>query len=195
MHLPEGKGSVIRSLGEDARKTFVVGRLHGRARMVATSRRKRMVAHNIADTPSLLAVMVRRRPFFQEDPLIMFLTLGLYVMPPNKVEVEPYFVVAALIGRAQAQDFMRNGESTMMQYFPVPIGFRRFKEPTNFSLVARNRSGSPQRCGAGRHRQGAVGKGFFDGTDIVPVVTPPRSTVGCHRKPGPHFRQASLHEL
>ena len=109
MHLPEGNCSVIRSLGGDARKTLVVGRLHGRARMVAISRRKRMVAHTIADTPSLLAVMVRRRPFFQEDPLIMFLTLGLYLMPPDKVEVEPCFVVAALIGRAQAQDFIKNG--------------------------------------------------------------------------------------
>ena len=66
------------------------------------------------------AVMVRRRPFFQEDPLIMFLTLGLYVMPPDKVDVEPCFVVAALIGRAQAQDFMRNGESTIKPYLPVP---------------------------------------------------------------------------
>ena len=62
-----------------------------------------MVAQNIADAPSFLAVMVRRRPFFQEDPLIMFLTLGLYVMPPHKTQVEPRFVVAALIGRAQAQ--------------------------------------------------------------------------------------------
>ena len=67
-----------------------------------------MVAHNLTDTLPLLAVMVRRRPFFQEDPLIMFLTLGLYVMPPDKVEVEPCFVVAALIGGAQAQNFTRN---------------------------------------------------------------------------------------
>ena len=91
MHLSEGRGSVIRSLGEDARKTLVVSSSHGRARMVATSRRKPMVAHNITDAPSLLADVVRRRPFFQEDPLIMFLTLGLYVMSPDKVEVEPCF--------------------------------------------------------------------------------------------------------
>ena len=60
---------------------------------------------NIADVPFLFAVIVRRRPFFQEDPSIMFLTLGLYIMPPDKVEVEPCFVVAALISRAQAQGF------------------------------------------------------------------------------------------
>ena len=80
--ISEGKGSVIRSLGEDVR--VVLGE---RRRMVVTSRRKRMVAHNIIGTPVLLAVMVRRRPFFQEDPLIMFLRLELYVMPPHKVEV------------------------------------------------------------------------------------------------------------
>ena len=95
------KGSVIRSLGEDARKTSDVGRSHGHARMVA---------HDIAEMPSFLAVMVRRLPFFWEDLLVMFLTLGLYVMPIDKVEVEPRFVVAALIGRAQAQDFMVNGK-------------------------------------------------------------------------------------
>ena len=84
---------------------LVVGRTHGRARMVAISRRKRMVAQNIADVPFLFSVIVRRRPLFQEDPSIMFLTLGLYIMPPDKVEVEPCFVVAALISPAQAQGF------------------------------------------------------------------------------------------
>ena len=46
-----------------------------------------MVAHDIADTPSLLAANVRRRPFFQEDPLITLLTLERNVMPPDEVEV------------------------------------------------------------------------------------------------------------
>ena len=56
-------------------------------------RRERMVAHDIAH-------MVRRRPFFQVDLLDMFLTLRLNVLPIDKVEVEPRFVVAALIGGA-----------------------------------------------------------------------------------------------
>ena len=55
-----------------------------------------MVAHNVSDVSLSLAVMVRRRPFFQEDLLIMFLTLVLNVLPIDKVEVEPRFVVAAL---------------------------------------------------------------------------------------------------
>ena len=39
------KGSVIKSLGEDTRVAHVVVVLNERARMVAMSRRKRMVAH------------------------------------------------------------------------------------------------------------------------------------------------------
>ena len=40
-------------------------------RVVAMSRRERMVAHDIADAPCLLAVMVRRRTFFQENSSIL----------------------------------------------------------------------------------------------------------------------------
>ena len=103
----------------------------------------------------------------------MFLTLGLFIVSPDKVEVEPCFVVAALIGRAQAQDFVRNGESTVKPNFPMLIRFRRFKKPTNVSPAAWDRPGSPQWWRVGRQRQSAVGKGLFDGTDIVPVVAPP----------------------
>ena len=135
-------GSVTRSLGEDTHVALVVGRTHERARMVAISRRrKRMVAPSIADVPFLFAVMVRRRTFFQKDPSIMFLTLWLYIMPPDKVEVEPCFVVAALISRAQAQGVMRNGERTVKPNFPVPIRFRRFQEPTGDHLASSVSSG------------------------------------------------------
>ena len=113
-------GMVIRSLGENTRKARVVGRTHGRARMVATSRRKRMVAHNITDVHLLFAVMVRRRTFFQEDPAIVFLTLELFIVPPNKVEVEPCFVVAALISQADAKSFTRNGKCAMLTNFQCP---------------------------------------------------------------------------
>ena len=181
-------GNVIRSLGEDARIALVEGRTHGRARMVTMSRRKRMVAHNIADTPAFLAVMVRRRPFFQETPLTN-------IMPPDKVEVEPCIVVAALIIRAQAQGIARDRESTMKAHQPLSIGFRPFKKPTNVSPIARNRSGSPQWCGAGRHRQKAVSKGFFDSTDVVPVVALPCSTVEVTSNQVHIFCQTSQHEL
>ena len=79
--------------------------------MVAIPRRKRMVAHNIVDVPLLFAVIVRRKRFFQEDPSIVFLTLGLFIVPPYKVEVELFFVVAALIGRADAKSFQCRSDS------------------------------------------------------------------------------------
>ena len=66
------------------RTASVVGRTHGCARTVAMSRRKRLVAQNIADVPLLFAVMVRRRTFSQQDPSIEFLTLGLLVISPTK---------------------------------------------------------------------------------------------------------------
>ena len=94
--------------------------LNGRARMVAISRRKRMVAHNITDVSFLFAVMVRRRTFFQEDPSIVFLTVGQFLAPPDKVEVEPCFAVAALIRRADAKSFMVNGKCSVKPNFPVP---------------------------------------------------------------------------
>ena len=103
--------------------------------MVSISRRKRMVAHNHTDTPAFPAVTERQRPFFQESPVTMFLTLGLKIMLSDKVEVEPCFVVAALIIRSQAQDIARDRESTMKPYLPIPICIRRFKEPTNAQLT------------------------------------------------------------
>ena len=75
--------------------------------------------------------------------MIMFLTQGLYVMPPDNVEVEPCFVMAALIGRAQALHIAVNREGTMKPYFPLSIAFRRFQKPTHVSPIARNRSRSP----------------------------------------------------
>ena len=136
-----------------------------------------MVAHHVADVSVVLAVMVRRRTFFQWDPSVVFLTLTvwLFVAPSNKVKVEPDIMMATLVDRVKAPDFTRNGESTMKSYFPVPIGFRRLKEPTNFTPIASDPSGSPQWSGSRRHRQSEVGDGLFHGTDIVPVAAQLRS--------------------
>ena len=120
-----------------------------------------MVAHNLTDTPAFPVVMVRRRPFFQENLLTRFLTLGLYIMPSDKVEVESCSAVAALIIRAQGQDITVNREGAMKPYLPLSIGFGRLKKTTLVSPIARNRSWSPQWCGAGRQRQSAVSKGLL----------------------------------
>ena len=95
---------------------------------------------------------VLNRSSFQKRPSVYNWnpgTLGLYIMQPDKVEVEPCFVVAALIIRAQAQDIAVNRESTMKPYLPLSIRFRRFKKPTHVSPIARNRSGSHNGVGPG----------------------------------------------
>ena len=107
----------------------------------------------------------------------MFLTLRLFVSPFDKVKVEPGFVMATLVSRADTKSFMVNGECAVQTNFPVPIRFRRFKESTNVRPLTWNSSRSPQRCGAWRHRQSAVSKGLFNGTDVVPVVASPCSPV------------------
>ena len=72
--------------------------------MVAKSRRKRMVAHNIAVGSLLFAVMVHRRNFFQEDPVTKCLTLELSVMPP-KQRRGGAMLRGVLIGLPDAQSF------------------------------------------------------------------------------------------
>ena len=142
-------------------RTYALFALKGRRITYVTSakgrllRRQRMVAHNVADVPFVSAVMLRRRTFFQEDPSIVFLTVRLFVVPPDKVEVEPGFVVAALISRADTKSFMENGECAVKPNFP-----------TNVSPLAWNRSRSSQWCGAKRHRQCTGSKGLFNDTNI-----------------------------
>ena len=62
------KASVIESLGEDVRVPHVTVRP---VRMVQMSRKKRMVADEIADAPFLLAVVVPHRTFIQENSSIV----------------------------------------------------------------------------------------------------------------------------
>ena len=60
---------------------------------------------------------------------------------------------------------------------PLSIRIRRFGESTNVRPLTWKCSRTPQRCGAGRHRQSAVSKGLFFDTKIVAVVASPRSPV------------------
>ena len=73
-----------------------------------------MVAHNVADVSFVLAVMVRRRTFFQEDPSIVFLTVWPFVAPFDEVEMESGFMMATLVSRADTKSFMGNGECAVL---------------------------------------------------------------------------------
>ena len=64
--------SVIGSLREDVQ---VSHRIDERVRMVPRSRRERMVAHDIADGPFLLAVLVLRRTPFEWNSSVRFFVM------------------------------------------------------------------------------------------------------------------------
>ena len=63
---------------------------------------------------------------------------------------EPYLVMAALIGLADAWSFVRNGECTMLTYFPSFLSIWGVEESTHLCPHTRNRT---------------VGKGLFNDTD------------------------------
>ena len=72
--------------------------------------------------------MVRRRAFFQEDSSIVLFVVRLFVAPIDKVEVEPGFVMATLVSRADTMSFVVNGECSVLTNFPLSIRIRRFEE-------------------------------------------------------------------
>ena len=80
-----------------------------------------MVAHDFTDTPFLMPIGTCRRTLFEESSSIMFFVMSLSAAPIDEFKVEPCLVVEALIGMAQAQSFVCDGESTMNSYIPIPI--------------------------------------------------------------------------
>ena len=121
----------------------------------------------------------------QKDPSIMFLTVRLFTAPPGKVGVEPCFVVAALIGRADAKSFPGNGECAVKPNFPVPVRFRCFKES-----LAWNRSKSHNGVGPG-----GFGKAKASSMVLMLFLLSHRHAAQLKsQSPSPPFRQASLHE-
>ena len=131
-------------------------------------RRERMVAHDIADASFLLAVMARRRTFFQENS--------------SERDVIERCANRRIRGGAMFRggSFDRSGAGLELY-----VGWRKRRE-VGLSSSARTRAasgtrtrrpsclesnlGSPQWCMARRWLQRAVRKGLFNDTDIVTVV-------------------------
>ena len=88
-----------------------------------------MVAHNVADVSLLFPLMVRRRAFFQEDLSIVSFAVWLFVARPYKVEVEPGFVVATLVSRADTKSFMVTGECAVLSNFHCPSELGGLRKP------------------------------------------------------------------
>ena len=83
--------------------------------------------------------------------------------------VKPYLVTAALIGLLDAQSIVANGECAVLPYSPTLVRVWGLDKPTHVSPRSRHRPGTPQWCGARRHRQVTIGESFFDDTDIVGI--------------------------
>ena len=75
-------------------------------------------------------------------------------------------------------EFMRDGASAVKSDFPVLVRPGRLQEPAHVGPASWDRSRSRQRCRARRRWQGAVHKGFLNGTDVVPIAAPPRCPIG-----------------
>ena len=122
-------------------------------------------------------VTVRRWAFFQEESSTVSFVMWLNAALVHKIQVKPYPVMAALIGLADALSFVRNGECTMLTYFPSVIWVWEVEESTHVCPHTRNRPWTPQWCGPRRHQQGRVDENLFNGTDTIAVVASPSSPV------------------
>ena len=100
---------------------------------------------NFADAPFL-------RTFFQTDVSVVFFLVVPLVTPIDEEQVHPCFVVAALIMCAQTESLSRNGKCAMFVYFPELMGTKWLQKTTDIRPIVRNRSRSPQWCGAPRRR-------------------------------------------
>ena len=136
-----------------------------------------MVAHDITDASFLLPALIWLRAFFEEKCVDHVFR-----------DVIELFANQRIQGGAMSHggSFDRSGAGQELY-----VGWRKrrevvpsntdliqgFKEPTNVSPVVWDRSRSTQRCRARRRWQSAVRKGFVNGTDVVSIAAPPRSTI------------------
>ena len=122
-----------------------------------------MVAHNLTDISFFLSTKsgTRRSSLEANVPVVESL-IGPFVVPINKMQMKPRLMMAALIIRSQAKSFPRDGECTMLTYFPETLRAGWFEKSTDVCPVVRDGSGSPQRGGARWRRQGTIRKGFIN---------------------------------
>ena len=77
------------------------------------------------------AVLVRSRHLFEEKPLFMLFTRFTVTVMVNEIQMEPHFMVAALILGALAQSFFGNGKCTMLTYLPAFVRVRELEKPAH----------------------------------------------------------------
>ena len=88
-------------------------------------------------------------------------------------ELNPNFVMAALICVPDAQHVERKSKSAVHAALPFSLRTRWFQETAHVSPCTRYSSRSPQWCGARWHRYARIGERFFNNADGS------RITAGC----------------
>ena len=78
-----------------------------------------MIACILACFVSLIAVIVQRRAFFQEESSFVSFAMHMAIVLLHTVHVKPYLVMAALVGLSDAKSVVVNGERTVLPYFPA----------------------------------------------------------------------------
>ena len=81
---------------------------------------------------------------FEEKSLFMPFSRYVVALMVNEGQVQPFFMVAALIFWKEAQSVLRNGECTVLMYFPSFIRVRRLEKPANVSPFTWYSSWFPQ---------------------------------------------------
>ena len=60
---------------------------------------------------------------------------------------------------------------------PESLRARELKKTTDVRPIVRDGTGSPQRCGAWRRKQGTIGEHSVNSTDIIATATTPGCTI------------------
>ena len=107
-----------------------------------------MVAHNLTDISLLSTERRTRRSFLEANVPVVVSLIGPFVVSINKLKMKQPLMMAALIIRSQAKRFPREGECTMLIYFPETLRAWWFEKSTDVCPLVRDGSRSPQWCGA-----------------------------------------------
>ena len=112
------KEQIVSTLRRKWMVTHTLQNSEHHVRIVEQLRQDRTVPHHFADTSFGIPVNAFWRSFFQRNAWLMHFLLGPRVAPINKVQMDPSFVMDALVGRTETKGFPMDGEGTMFLHFP-----------------------------------------------------------------------------
>ena len=110
-------------------------------------------------------------PFFKEYTLLMISSWLMSILIANKVQVQPYFVVATLISWTEVQGLAGSCVGSVWTNLPLVMRVRGFDKTTHIGSFTWYCPWAPQLCGAGRLWKICVVKFFLENSGGLEVVT------------------------